>query len=95
MLISTVSQTQQQAMMNTFFFFSRDPPFRIHVPIANMPPVVQWLTVLNPMRYFLVIVRGVFLRGGREVPLAPTGRPGCHGRANPRRSWAAGVPKTA
>lgn len=32
-------------------------------PIANMPAVVQWLTYLNPLRYFLVIVRGIFLKG--------------------------------
>jgi len=32
-------------------------------PIANMPTVVQWLTYLNPMRYFLVIIRGIFLKG--------------------------------
>lgn len=69
LLISTVSQTQQQAMMTTFFFFL--PAILLSgfmFPIANMPPVVQWLTLLNPMRYFLVIVRGVFLKGvGVEV----------------------------
>ena len=32
-------------------------------PIANMPLFVQWLTYLNPLRYFLVIVRGIFLKG--------------------------------
>jgi ABC-2 type transport system permease protein len=32
-------------------------------PIANMPQVVQWFTYLNPLRYFLVIVRGIFLKG--------------------------------
>ena len=32
-------------------------------PISNMPDVVQWLTYLNPLRYFLVIVRGIFLKG--------------------------------
>ena len=32
-------------------------------PIANMPPVVQALTLVNPLRYFLVILRGVFLEG--------------------------------
>jgi ABC-2 type transport system permease protein len=32
-------------------------------PIANMPLVIQWLTCLNPLRYFLVIIRGVFLKG--------------------------------
>ena len=32
-------------------------------PIANMPEPIQWLTYLNPLRYFLVIIRGVFLKG--------------------------------
>ncbi|HDH88240.1 MAG: ABC transporter permease [Deltaproteobacteria bacterium] len=37
-------------------------------PIASMPTVVQWLTYLNPLRYFLVIIRGIFLKGvGLEV----------------------------
>jgi len=64
LLISTVSQTQQQAMMSTFFFFF--PAMLLSgfaFPVANMPQVVQWLTLLNPLRYFLVIVRGIFLKG--------------------------------
>jgi len=69
LLISTVSGTQQQAMMTTFFFFF--PAMLLSgfaFPIANMPEVVQWLTFLNPMRYFLVVVRGVFLKGvGMEI----------------------------
>jgi len=64
LLISTVSQTQQQAMMTTFMFFM--PAMLLSgfiFPIANMPVVVQWLTYLNPLRYFLVIIRGIFLKG--------------------------------
>ena len=64
LLISTVSQTQQQAMMTTFFFFF--PAMLLSgfaFPIANMPETVQWLTYLNPLRYFLVIVRSLFLKG--------------------------------
>jgi ABC-2 type transport system permease protein len=64
LLISTVSQTQQQAMMSSFFFYF--PAVLLSgfmFPIANMPTVVQGLTYLNPLRYFLVIVRGVFLKG--------------------------------
>jgi len=64
LLISTVSQTQQQAMMSTFFFYF--PAVLLSgfmFPIANMPDAVQWLTYLNPLRYFLVIIRGVFLKG--------------------------------
>lgn len=69
LLISTVSQTQQQAMMSTFFFYF--PAVLLSgfmFPIANMPLVIQWLTYLNPLRYFLIIVRGIFLKGvGPEV----------------------------
>jgi ABC-2 type transport system permease protein len=32
-------------------------------PIANMPTVVQWITLIDPLRFFLVIIRGVFLKG--------------------------------
>ena len=62
--ISTVSTTQQQAMMTAFFFML--PAFMLSgfvYPIANMPKVVQWFTYLNPLRYYLVIIRGVFLKG--------------------------------
>lgn len=64
LLISTISTTQQQAMMGTFFFYL--PAVLLSgfmFPIANMPVLVQWLTLANPLRYFLVIIRGVFLKG--------------------------------
>jgi len=64
LFISTVSQTQQQAMMTNFFFIL--PFFMLSgfvFPIANMPTVVQWFAYLNPLRYFLVIIRGIFLKG--------------------------------
>lgn len=64
LFISTVSQSQQQAMMTTFFFIL--PIFMLSgfvFPIRNMPTVVQWLTILNPLRYMLVIIRGIFLKG--------------------------------
>jgi ABC-2 type transport system permease protein len=69
LFISTISSTQQQATMTTFFFAM--PFFLLSgfvFPISNMPQIVQWLTHLNPLRYFLVIIRGVFLKGtGMEV----------------------------
>jgi ABC-2 type transport system permease protein len=69
LLISTLSETQQQAMMSSFFFYL--PAVLLSgfmFPIANMPVAIQWITCLNPLRYFLVIVRGVFLKGvGPEV----------------------------
>jgi ABC-2 type transport system permease protein len=70
--ISTISQTQQQAMMTTFFFFQ--PAMLLSgfaFPIANMPEAVQWLTYLNPLRYFLVIIRGIFLKGNGADVLWP------------------------
>jgi ABC-2 type transport system permease protein len=64
LFISTVSQTQQQAMMTNFFFFSPMVLLSGFVfPIANMPRVIQVITYANPMRYFLVIIRGIFLKG--------------------------------
>ncbi|MGA2257508.1 MAG: ABC transporter permease, partial [Thermoguttaceae bacterium] len=64
LFISTLSQTQQQAMMSTFlFFFPAMLLSGFSFPIANMPPVIQWLTYLNPVAYFLVIVRSIFLKG--------------------------------
>jgi ABC-2 type transport system permease protein len=64
LMISTLSRTQQQAMMSTFFFFI--PAIMLSgfiFPIENMPVVVQWITLANPLRYFLVVIRGVFLKG--------------------------------
>jgi len=64
LFISTVSETQQQAMMSSFFFFM--PALLLSgfaFPIRNMPPAVRYLTYLNPLRYFMEIVRGVFLKG--------------------------------
>ncbi|MBI4443130.1 MAG: ABC transporter permease [Acidobacteria bacterium] len=72
LLISSASQTQQQVMMTTTFFYM--PAVLLSglvFPIANMPQVVQWLTFLNPMRYFLVIVRGIFLKGVGPAILWP------------------------
>jgi ABC-2 type transport system permease protein len=69
LFISTISHTQQQAMMATTFFAL--PAFMLSgfaFPIRNMPEAVQWATYLNPLRYFMEIVRGVFLKGtGVEV----------------------------
>jgi len=64
LFLSTISQTQQQAMMASFFFTT--PAFMLSgfaFPIRNMPVVVQWLTYLDPIRYFMEIVRGIFLKG--------------------------------
>ena len=64
LFISTVSQTQQQAMMATFFvYFPAVLLSGFMFPIANMPEVIRWLTIVNPLRYFLVVIRGIFLKG--------------------------------
>lgn len=69
LLISTVSQTQQQAMMSAFFIiFPAMLLSGFAFPIENMPEPAQWLTLLNPLRYYLVIIRGIFLKGvGLEI----------------------------
>ena len=64
LFISTISATQQQAMMTTFFFFFPAMLFSGFIfPIANMPEIIQWLSFADPLRYFLVIIRGIFLKG--------------------------------
>lgn len=72
MFISTISTTQQQAMFFTWFFTI----FAIltsgfFTPIANMPQSVQYLTYLNPLRYFLKIVRGIIMKGASLDVLYP------------------------
>jgi ABC-2 type transport system permease protein len=64
LFISTISRTQQQAMMATTLFFQ--PFFMLSgfsFPIRNMPFSMQLLTYVNPVRYFMEIVRGIFLQG--------------------------------
>jgi ABC-2 type transport system permease protein len=64
LLISTMSSTQQQAQISTFFFAM--PAFILSgfvFPLENLPLWIQYLTYANPLRYFLVIIRGVFLKG--------------------------------
>jgi len=64
LFISTISTTQQQAMMTTFFFFfPANLLSGFAFPIENMPEIVQWITYANPLRYFLAIIRGIFLKG--------------------------------
>ncbi len=81
MSISTFCRTQQQAMLSSFFVMQPSVILSGYVfPIENMPTVIQYLTYLNPLRYFINIVREVFLKGiGWEilwpqlVPLAAMG----------------------
>jgi ABC-2 type transport system permease protein len=70
--ISTISRTQQQANMATFLLFQ---PFMMlsgfTFPIRSMPASMQWFTYFNPMRYFLEVVRGIFLKGSGFDTLWP------------------------
>jgi ABC-2 type transport system permease protein len=64
LFISTISRTQQQALMAAFFFLM--PAILLSgfvTPIENMPAVFRCITYASPLRYFLVIVRGIFLKG--------------------------------
>ena len=64
LFISTISSTQQQAQISTFFFAM--PAFILSgfaFPLENMPEWLQYVTYINPLRYFLEIIRGVFLKG--------------------------------
>ena len=65
LFVSTISSTQQQAMMTATFFFLVPMLYLsgFIFPIENMPQVIQWITTLIPLRYFLVIVRSIFLKG--------------------------------
>ena len=70
LFISTISRTQQQAMLSTFFFTA--PAFMLSgfmFPIRNMPVPVQYLTYLDPLRYFMEIVRSIFLKGAGALLL--------------------------
>jgi ABC-2 type transport system permease protein len=64
LLISTASATQQQALVAAFFIVL---PAGIlsgfGYPISSMPRVLQWLTYIDPLRHYLVVVRSVFLKG--------------------------------
>lgn len=65
LLISSYSSTQQQALLLAFFVIM---PMVIlsgfAFPIRNMPEWIQWLTWLDPLRFYLVVIRDLFLKGG-------------------------------
>ena len=64
LLISTVSSTQQQALVTSFFFIMPAVTFSgFGFPINTMPQWLQYLTYASPLRYFLVVLRGTYLKG--------------------------------
>lgn len=83
LLISTVSQTQQQAFMGGFLFMI--PAILLSgnmTPIASMPDWMQTLTYLNPLRYYIAILRAILLRGATLAELwQPTLALGVYGAA--------------
>jgi ABC-2 type transport system permease protein len=72
LFVSTVSTTQREAFMTTFLIFM--PIILLSgfmFPVSSMPTVFRWLAEINPMTHFLVIVRGVFLKGAGLGTLWP------------------------
>ena len=64
LLVSVTAHTQQQALLTAFFILV--PAILLSgfiFPIRNMPATIQWLTVLNPMRWFLQVLHGVVVKG--------------------------------
>jgi len=81
LMISSLAVTQQQGLLGAFLFLV--PAVILSgftTPIANMPRAIQYITLLNPMRYFMVVLRDVFLKGspfhlliGQFWPMAAIG----------------------
>ena len=64
LLISTISSTQQQALVSSFFFIMPAVTFSgFGFPISTMPHWMQLMTYANPLRYFLIVLRGTYLKG--------------------------------
>ncbi len=65
LLVSTLSKTQQQAMMSSQFFIMMPMIYLsgFVFPIENMPKIIQLVTFFLPLRYFIVIIRGLFMKG--------------------------------
>ncbi|MCB2189144.1 MAG: ABC transporter permease [Deltaproteobacteria bacterium] len=72
LMISSLAATQQQGLLGAFLFLVPAVILSGYAtPIANMPELVQRLTLLNPLRYFLVVVRGIYLEGATLEVLWP------------------------
>lgn len=71
-MIATYAKSEQQAQLTTFFI---NPPLVLlsgaNSPIAAMPTWLQWITYLDPMRYYIEVCRGVLLKGGGLQTLWP------------------------
>jgi len=64
LFVSSIARTMQQAMLYAFVMIL---PFALlsglTTPISNMPPVFQYITLLNPLRYAIAITQRVYLEG--------------------------------
>jgi drug efflux transport system permease protein len=72
LMISSLARTQQQGLLGVFLFMV--PAIVLSgfaTPIANMPQAVQYITLLDPLRYFLIVLRGTFLEGASPTLLWP------------------------
>jgi len=70
LFISTLSATQQQAMLNSFFVIL--PALMLSgfiYPIENMPPAVQVITYADPLRYYIELTRGIMVKGATLLDL--------------------------
>lgn len=73
LLISTISKTQQEAFMSIFLlFFPMLILSGLLLPVQTMPELFQWLTIANPLRHFLDIVRAIFIKGAGLGVLWPS-----------------------
>lgn len=72
LLISTMANTQQEAFLSTFMLFQPATLLSgFMFPVTSMPTVFRWITAVNPVRHFLEIVRGIFLKGAGLGDLWP------------------------
>ena len=64
LFVSSLSLTQQQAILGTILIMPTSVMLSgFATPVENMPEWMQWFTVINPVRWFMVIVKGVFMKG--------------------------------
>jgi ABC-2 type transport system permease protein len=75
LLVSTLARTQQQAMMLSTFVFMMPQIYLsgFVFPIQNMPEAFQWVTYAVPLRYYVTVLRGIFLKGVGLDVLWPQG----------------------
>jgi ABC-2 type transport system permease protein len=72
LLVSTISATQREAYLTTFLIFM--PTMLLSgfmFPVSSMPAIFRWITLANPLRHYLEIVRGIFLKGAGLGALWP------------------------